>query len=174
MKNLTVAATGLRDEDLVSALKEVISKIEGGFNSGFDRNTTGNYNFQTEEVPQRVYIETLCKVVIEEGLEGLAEEERDDLLGEYADLCKGSLAAERREDLAKEAGVSTAELELAGIGADLDIPFEAFWRIIDRKEAECIAVGQGKPVYLLMQGLGNKFPNDYQQLREMVFNRCTE
>ena len=43
--NLTINIQGEDTDDLLLAIDEIKAKIDNGFNSGFDSNTTGSYQF---------------------------------------------------------------------------------------------------------------------------------
>jgi hypothetical protein len=49
MKTLMIEINGKTDGDLSIALDEVKKKVEQGYLSGFDRNDTGNYEFDIKE-----------------------------------------------------------------------------------------------------------------------------
>lgn len=50
MKRLEILILGDTDGDLELAIDEVKAKVAQGYLAGFDRNDTGNYNFDIEEI----------------------------------------------------------------------------------------------------------------------------
>ena len=48
MKTITITINGNTESDIDLAISEVTSKIQKGFESGFDKNENGSYHFDSE------------------------------------------------------------------------------------------------------------------------------